>query len=150
VPYSAKNEWLFGQFREFLSKVKKAEKSVLGQNGYTLKDDLKTILDDFQKQKEAVEAEAERVGTEDFFNEIKAEVKLKKSAMAVNGTTVEQRVEEFSNLNYLLSYRSSDVSNDSCYLPEGEIKRPKNNNKIFRLKMKAKALQIKLKLINAA
>jgi hypothetical protein len=63
---------------------------------------------------------------------------------------VEQRVQEFSNLNYLLSYRSHDVASDSCILPEKEADNRKDNNKIFKLKMKAKALQIKLKLLNAA
>jgi hypothetical protein len=148
IPISAKNSYLFSEFKQYLSNVKKAERTVLAQKGYSINDNLEEIIKTFKADKEKIDAELKEAQSEDFLSKLKEEVREKKSAMAIAGATVEERARDFAKLNYLLSYKSSEVSNDNCILPEAES--TKSVTKVFRLKMKAKALKLKLKLLEAA
>jgi hypothetical protein len=152
VPREAQNIWLFSEFKQYLSNVKKAEKTILAQKGYTINDNMQDILSAFKADKEKIIAEQENAASEEFFAELKDEARMKKSAMAVSGATPEERAKDFAKLNYLLTYRATDVDSNSCQLPVGENTNVVNlkDRRRSRLKLKAKALKLKLQLQNAA
>ena len=157
VPEAAKNSYLFNEFKEFLSKVKKAEKTILAQKGYSIDDNMQEILQAFTTDKDKIEKELEEANSEPFLENLKKEAQLKKSAMAVNGATAEERVTEFAKLNYLLSYKASDVDNNSCMLPKAELtksttikKETEKEIRQRRLKLKSKAYLYKQKHKQAA
>jgi hypothetical protein len=152
VPREAQNTWLFSEFKQYLSNVKKAEKTILAQKGYTINDNMQDILSAFKADKEKIIAEQENAASEDFFAELKEEARMKKSAMAVSGATPQERAKDFAKLNYLLTYRATDVDSNSCQLPVGENTNVINikDRRRSRLKLKAKALKLKLQFQNAA
>ena len=137
--------WHFDYFKEYLAKIKKAEKTVLKSKGYSLDDDIEAVVKAYQEDEAKAKTEVENVDKDDFFETLVREVREKKSAMAIEGKTVEQRAEDFSRLNYLLSFRHSDVDNQNCQLPGATEAKPSGNMDMLRLK--AKALSLKLKLL---
>ena len=152
-PVDTRNHYLFSEFKQYLSNVKKAEKTILSQKGFTINDNIQEIIGAYKRDQGAIEAEIIHADSDEFFEMLKAEAIQKKSALAVNGATVEERAAEFAKLNYLLSYKSMDVTADSCMLPDKEravIPIDNGEQRKRKLKLKAKALKLKLTLQNAA
>jgi len=151
VPYYAHNSYLYSDFKYYVSVVKKAEKTILAPKGFTINDDISKIIESYMEDKKAIEEEDIETSKEEYLHELKAEAQLKKSALAVTGATVSERANEFAKLNYLLSYKASDVETNSCVLPEGEKVRVTDRPaKRGRLRLKAIAMKMKMKLKNAA
>ena len=124
----------------------KAEKNILSANGYSAKSNIPEILMQFKAELETATSELEKLKTNDFFDELKAEVEDKKSAMQVDGKTIADRVNEFARLNYLLSFKYNQSDADSCIipLPENEVPPKKSRSK---LKLLALALELELELL---
>lgn len=148
MPPGVRSNWLFSEFKQYLSNVKKAEKTILAQKGYTLNDDLTEIQKAFKADQELLEQEMHTAESATFFESLKKEAYQKKSAMAVSGATPEERAAEFARLNYLLAYQSSDVDTDNCQLPvERSDTGRSDEQKRKRLRLKARALKLKLQLM---
>ncbi len=144
-------------FAEYLSKVKKAERTILEPKGFTASDDIEKVIGEYRKDLENERKDLEFLkGSEHSSNVIK-EVKKRKSAMAINGKSIYERVKEFSNLNHLLSYKFGNTKIDTCPLPMKESSKtkftPKNlksksNNDVDMALALAIALELELELLN--
>jgi len=156
-------------FKEYVSKVRKTEKTLLKPKGYTIESDLDQVIERYRQEVAAVQAKAgiymldaegNRVGEKDSvrWQQLIGEVKQKKSAMNIEGKTVEERVREFARLNYLMAFRQQDVLSTACYLPtpqEAEkvvqqaesSKRRRDAEAQGKASRKARVLILKLKLL---
>lgn len=145
--FTALNDTNLLYFKEYLAKSKKAEKTVLAQKGFTLDSDLSLVMEEFRKDEAAAKAELARINTEGYLELLIKEVTIKKSAMQIEGKTVPERVEEFSRLNYLLGYKSSDVEAGSCVIPQPGTVPPASGPDFDEASAFARALALKLKLL---
>ena len=118
---------------------------------------------------EKIDAELKALeGQKDFYADngpryfqLLKEANDKKSASAIEGKSLKQRVEEFASLNYLLAFKySRDL--DNCELPNPKItpkalpipkelksKDQRKAKKLKLLRLRAKAANALLKLLNS-
>ncbi len=139
---------VIANFKEYLGKIRKAEKTVLAKRGFDLDTDIEEPLSQIEADISLLKAEAEKVMSDTFRREIKAEVDIKKSAMNVDGKTIGERVAEFASTNYLLSFKFEDIDPFACEVPNPANEREPDTifSNMGLLKIKAKALTLKLKL----
>jgi superfamily II DNA or RNA helicase len=153
MPKWLREDRLYGDFKEALSIIRKAEKGILGQKGYTINDNLDDIIAAYHSDRVKIELEIERYQSDDYFASLKYEVQQRKSAMAILGANVHERAAEFARLNYLMSYRISDVQSGDSNLPLDEKRPDADENNIrmkAKMKMKIKILLMKYKYQKAA
>ena len=137
-------------FKESLAIVKKAERTILASKGYTIDDDIDKVIKDYQKDLENENEILMDLQSEKHKNEVSKGVREKKSAMKINGKSTEERAEEFTELNHLLSYKFPDINPQVCVIPERErppetTRKPDDKEKRIRIaKVKAQA---KLKML---
>lgn len=148
-------ENVFSEFKAYLSEVRKAEKTILEQKGYSINDNLQDIIQSFEKDKANVVLEKDRIHSEEHYAGILEEVKKKKEKLQIQGKTIEERILDFGRLNYLLDYKFSSIDPDSCSLPDPSRKLlpgiaqrdPMPNDRARKLRLaKAKALAMKMQL----
>lgn len=134
--------------QEFNARIKKAERSV-SQKKYSIDTDFKVLLADFQKELEDAATELKRFKSDDFFQELLHEVSEKKSALQVESKTIEERVNEFAELNYLLSFKFKNTKHESCFIPSPKMELPPEKNKTeleLELELELIALELELEL----
>ena len=104
------NRYYLGYFKEYVSKVRKTERTILKPKGYSLTSDLSPVLGQYEADKAALQLRAETYQGEQNsprWSELRGEIEQKKSALQVEGRTATNRAEEFGRLNYLLEYKQS-------------------------------------------
>jgi hypothetical protein len=104
------NRYYLGYFKEYVSKVRKTERTILKPKGYSLTSDLSPVLGQYEADKAALQLQAETYQGEQNsprWSELRGEIEQKKSALQVEGRTATNRAEEFDRLNYLLEYKQS-------------------------------------------
>ncbi len=97
-------------FKEYVSKVRKTERTLLKPKGYSLSSDLAPVLTQYQADLEALKLHAGTYAGDEKsprWEELRGEIQQKKSALQVEGRTAESRAQEFDRLNYLLEYRQA-------------------------------------------
>ena len=97
-------------FKEYVSKVRKTERTLLKPKGYSLTSDLSPVMAQYEADKQAIIAQSELYKGEQNsskWQELKVEIQAKKSALQVEGRSAQARAEEFNRLNYLLEYRTN-------------------------------------------
>ncbi len=102
------NRWVIEYLKEYVSKVRKTERTVLRSKGFTIDSDLEVVTAAYQQEIDQLKAQAERYAGESSsprWEELRKEIERKKSALQVEGRTAGERAEEFARLNYLLDYR---------------------------------------------
>lgn len=144
----------FTSFGEFMSKVKKAERTILKAKGFTLEDDIDKVASEMLAELKKLEDQRAYYKPDgERYQQLLREANQKKSALAIDGKTIEQRAEEYATLNYLLAFKySRDIT--SCDLPEPS-EAPKalpapnetKGKKLKLLKLRAKAARARLKLL---
>jgi hypothetical protein len=144
------DHWRMEYFKEYLAKIRKAEKSVLGANGFTIDDNIQEIIANFKKDLEKAGEEMSRIKSTEHKVEIIKEIEEKKKAMAVQGKSIADRVKEFENLNYLLDYKFTDVDPMVCEIPKTGLKKETENKDdfSFKLQLQRKRAKAKLMLLN--
>jgi len=146
-------------FKEYLSKVRKTEKTYLAPKKLTIESDLTEVVKTFKADIEILESEAKLFSTDSSGKTVKAEdsvkwkeiettVTEKKSALAVDGKTVMQRVTDFDKLNYLLSYKMEQNRGDGCTIPQPGKEPVPEPTGINELELEAQALEIELELLD--
>lgn len=139
---------VFSQFMSLVSEVRKAEDGILKAKGYSINDNLLDVIQAYRHERDRLAIEHQNLQTHEYRNKLYQEVKDKKDKLHVSGESPEQRAREFAALNYLMSYRASDVVGDNCLLPEGEIERIQSRpsedreRKLKLLRLRAKALKL--------
>lgn len=99
-------------FVEALSIVSKAEKTLLASKGFTAEDDINKVIASYKNDLTEANNHLRYLKSEEYrFKKIN-EVRLQKEELAIVGKSVKERVEEFANLNYLLSYKFADLPAD--------------------------------------
>jgi hypothetical protein len=134
------NRYYISYFKEYVSKVRKTERTILKPKGYSLTSDLSPVLAQYEAEKTALQAKAETYNGEQNsprWTELRGEIEQKKSALQVEGRTAESRAEEFGRLNYLLEYKQS--------LPEPTPVEEVMSNE---LELEALALELELELFD--
>jgi len=132
------NRYYLSYFKEYVSKVRKMERTILKPKGCSLTSDLAPILAQYEAEKQNLLLQSEEFkGEEDSpkWASLRLEIQQKKSALQVEGRSAESRAEEFNRLNYLLEYRTASLPT--------EIKKPIN-----QLELEALALELELDFIN--
>jgi hypothetical protein len=127
-------------FKEYVSKVRKTERTLLKPKGYSLSSDLSPVMTQYEADKQAIVAQSELYrGDQNSpkWAELKIEIQAKKSALQVEGRSAQARAEEFNRLNYLLEYRTNLTPVKA--LP---------SNTISELELEALAFELELELIN--
>jgi hypothetical protein len=132
------------------SELRKTEKIILKERGQSLKGNVQELLSHLENQKTEAEREKQEINSREYFIELIHEVNDKKSAMAVSGASIEERVASFAGLNYLLSYHAEDVKDGDMSLPLHELKRERNNDDLEMRRRKLALLALKYKYSNAA
>jgi hypothetical protein len=145
------NRWYLEYLREYVSKVRKTEKTVLKAKGFTIDSDLDEVLASYKKEQDAVTNQAERFQGETIsprWEELRAEIQQKKSALQVEGKTARERAAEFSKLNYLLDFKV-DLPSDDPSDEDAEFEIIENNEQADdELVLEALALELELELID--
>ena len=101
------NRWYLEYLREYVSKVRKTEKTVLKSKGFTIDSDFEQVLAAYQSDQSELSATIARYRGDhqsDRWAELRAEVQQKKSALQVEGKSAKERAAAFAKLNYLLDY----------------------------------------------
>jgi len=137
-------------FKESLSIIKKAERTILAGKRYTIDDDIEKVIKDYGKDLEKENEVLKDIQSEKHKNEVAKDVKEKKSAMKINGKSTEERAQEFAELNHLLSYKFPDIDPQVCIIP-GKEKPPETDrqsgDKEKRIRVARVKAQAKLKLL---
>lgn len=95
-------------YKEVKAEVSKAEK-LFTSKGFSEDDNIDEIIAKFQAETDKLREQLKNVNSKEYFKLVMADVRQKKSALAIEGKTVMQRVEEFAKLNYLLAYRGGPI-----------------------------------------
>ncbi len=148
-------DWDLDKFKDFLSKYKKTERSLLEPRGYTIQDDFDKIIADFDKELEQIKEEKQKINSPEYQEQVMDEIIKKKEKLEIKGGTIEDRVQEFASLNHLLSYKFSDIDHTSCNIPTKEFtgrknakQEVKNNETHNLLKLKSKSRKRRLRLLS--
>jgi hypothetical protein len=134
------NRYYLSYFKEYVSKVRKTERTLLKPRGYSLTSDLSAVMAQYEAEKQSIQAQAETfMGEQDSpkWAELKLEIQAKKSALQVEGRSAESRAKDFETLNYLLEYRTNLVAATTTEIINAS-----------ELELEALALEIELELIN--
>jgi hypothetical protein len=141
------HSWYLRYFKEYVSKVRKTERTILKPKGYSIDSDLTKVLESYNLDKQTVlkkadlykgEAKSERWGS------LRKEIEDKKSALQVEGRTASDRAEEFATLNYLLAYKAEDIpAAEPRMMPDIPSLAPSMNE----LELEALALEVELDLL---
>ncbi|MVO09736.1 SNF2 family helicase [Flavobacterium sp. TP390] len=139
------------KYKETLSQYLKIKRTIFELRGYSENTDLEIIKDEIQKELLLTATELENINTVEFQEKLMDKIIEDKKKYSIKGGELSDRVKDFSSLNYLMSYKFSDIDHTSCSIPGIENKSqsiPIDKDRRLRLaKAKAKALKIKLKLI---
>ena len=141
------NKWYLEYLKEYVSKVRKTEKTVLKSKGFTIDSDLDLVLSSYTKEQDALTSQAERFkGDQDSprWAELRKEIHEKKSALQVEGKTAQERAAEFAKLNYLLDYK---VDLPAPKEPEEDAEFEIIDESDNTLELEALALELELELL---
>lgn len=140
--------WYLRYFKEYVSKVRKTERTILKPKGFAIDSDLSKVLETYQLDKETIVKKAELYkGDQDSlrWKSLRGEIEAKKSALQVEGRTAQDRAAEFAKLNYLLAYKAEDIPVEEPQMkPETPALAPSTNE----LELEALALEIELDLLS--
>jgi hypothetical protein len=140
--------WYLKYFKEYVSKVRKTERTILKPKGFSIESDLTKVLDAYKLEKEAVMKKADLYKGEvnsERWKSLRKEIVDKKSALQVEGKTASDRADEFAKLNYLLAYKAEDIpAAEPRMMPEMPSLTPSMNE----LELEALALEVELELLS--
>jgi hypothetical protein len=119
-----------------------------------VEDDIDKVIAEYTKDLERERKSLTELQSDSHKREVVQGVKEKKSAMKISGKTIMERVDEFKNLNHLLSYKFSHIDPQVCIIPDSEmppelIPSDVKTKRIRIAKAKAQAKLKLLQLINA-
>lgn len=139
------NKWNLNYFKEYVSKVRKTERTVLKSKGYTIESDLDQVLVSYNKELSDINIILETYQGEmesTKWAELRAEIQAKKSALQVEGKTAQERAQEFARLNYLLDHKV--ISASPSFI---DIEIEETLDDFLEIELEALALEIELALL---
>lgn len=140
-----------GRFMMALSKLRKAENTILKDRGYNLNSNIKGIIDELQIEATTLANELENIKGEDWFKKNYEDIAEYKAKTAIFGESPEKRATQFATLNNLLGYSAQEeVTKDvprsrGFALPENTARQTTTISDADKIK-KLKLLKLKLRL----
>jgi len=142
-------------YKEYLSKVKKAERTILIPRGFTLLSDLQPCLDAIltqinqMQQNVSLNWTSESGKPEDTlkWKELIISVNTRKSALQVSGKSSEERSAEFAKLNYLMEISMDEMPTEPTYGIPKEKQAEAMDDDDFEFSLEAEVLEIALMLL---
>lgn len=132
-------------YKQALEQARKAENAVLKPIGMTLDSfDMETAKSAARGREAEQEARLAEYKSDAFLWRLWEEASERKSAMAIDGKEVADRVEEFKRYNHLLGYLAGSNPAGSCQVP-----RPEDDDDGEGMLMLANAMAMRLRLMNA-
>jgi len=135
-------------FKTLLSKFSKIKRSIFKSRGVDENTNIEEIIADLNKEKTEIEENYQKINSSEFKQKLIEQIQDKKEKFSIKSGNLDERVKEFSKLNYLMSYKINQVDVDECKIPVIEL--PVQNvstNKSKQIQIaKAKAIAIKIKL----
>jgi len=96
----------FVSYSELRMKITRTG-NILHKQGFDNTTDVDKVIEQYQQEVEKLRDELSYILSPEHYQKVVDEVKEKKSALAIDGKTVEERVKEFAKLNNLLEYRDA-------------------------------------------
>jgi hypothetical protein len=137
-------------FKDSVSRYQKIKKTLFDARGYNEGSDVSIIRTELENDLILANTEHDALKSEEFYQKLFNQIAEKKEKMNIKGGTLENRVEDFKRLNYLLSYKFVDIDFRSCTIPESEKFTNNDADKQKRInlaKAKMKMAAAKLKLV---
>jgi len=100
--------WSYGNMRGAVAMLKKAKRSFLDK--YNIADDKEAVqvfINEQEAQKERMEETKRNVASDDHIEELIAEIERERKEKKIRFKTVQERVDEFKKLNYLLGIKAN-------------------------------------------
>ena len=141
------NRWYLEYFKEYASKVRKTERTVLKSKGYSLDSDFEEVKTTMKVELEDLEdtlADFAGGSSSTRWGALRKEIEEKKSALQVEGRSAAERAEEFARLNYLLEAR---VGSAVTAVPPPDDEEPEEVD-LSVLELESLALELELELLD--
>jgi hypothetical protein len=141
---------VLSDFREALSKLRKAETTILKARGYTLNSNIAGIIEELKLEFHAVDIQKEELKTEEWKIKNYEEIAEIKAKTAITGKSALERAKEFATLNNLLAYSANEVTKDDViprnrgFILQSEAIATKNVDELRTRKMKLLKLKLQL------
>lgn len=145
-------DWDYDRFKDTTSKLGKIQRTLFKNRGYDENTNIEKIKLDLQEELDQVTLEIKQIQSAEYQQKVYEKIAEEKRRLSIKGGSLDSRVEDFSSLNHLLSYKFSDIDHHSCEIPVIELKPKQDDNKEKRKRLaiaKAKAAAVKLKLLAA-
>lgn len=143
--------WYISYFKEYVSKVRKTERTILKPKGYSIESDLTKVLETYQLDQQAIQKKAELYKGEansERWKSLRYEIEQKKSALQVEGRTADDRASEFAKLNYLLAFKAEDIPAGEPRMMPTRDEAPALSPHVNELELEAMALEVELELLS--
>lgn len=149
------------EFSDLLKNVAKIEQSVLSKRGFDRNSDLQPVLDAIEKDIKTKMGEIEFANSQDYYQELYDGIVKKKKEMNIVGKSIESRINEFEETNYVMQYAfNPTLELPNNYLPNPNDKKltakPKSapvvkpqtdeDDELEMLELEAEALALELEL----
>lgn len=134
------NKFYIEYFKEYVSKVRKTERTILMPKGFSLDSDLSPVIAQYEADKKNIEERALEFEGEEkspAWAELGREIERKKSALQVEGRSAIDRAKEFDRLNYLLQHRLIEKVDETA-----------TSFSISQIELEALALEVELELFS--
>jgi superfamily II DNA/RNA helicase len=144
------NRYILEYLKEYVSKVRKTEKTVLKSKGFSIDSDLDQVVASYTQELDALKKQGERYQGDNNsprWEELREEIQKKKSALQVEGRSAEQRAEEFAKLNYLLDFKVELPPSDPVDDTE-DFESEEQEADFDLLTLEAEALELELELLD--
>jgi superfamily II DNA/RNA helicase len=152
--------WEYDSYKETVSELAKIQRTLFDARGLKREDiDMKEMLYDLERDVKVAQRDIDDLESDEFKTELRMEIRRKKDKYGATGVEVEDRVEEFAEMNHLLDYKFEKASAVACAVPKAafkftkDVKKPTKKDAALKLKLakaKAKAILIQLELDQAA
>ncbi len=102
--YPAYYNYAASQLSELMKKVVKIEKSVLEPRGYDRNSNIDKVIEELKAKLDELIKDKDFTENPLHYQNIYAEIELKKREMRVTGKSIKERTEEFTQTNYVMEY----------------------------------------------
>ena len=102
--YPSHNTWNTDALSEHLKTVAKTEASVLAKRGFDRNSDIDKVVEELDKEMEKLQKDAQFIISQDHYQEIYEYIVDKKRKMNIVGKSIESRIKEFEDTNYVMQY----------------------------------------------
>lgn len=142
ITHNSDFSWMIGNYRDAKKKLVNLEKSVLQPRGFSLADDLESVIASMRSDVEALRLKFEGINSDDYINSLIKKYTLELEANRKKRGSIEQRVAAFATLNDKCLSEMMDYGQmQQAVVAESKKEKDEadNKNRMRMLALKAKA-----------